>query len=382
MTYTPRFTITADQLAAMADIGAYQATIATLPLPLGVERALRRETQVRVAHNSTWIENRTLALDEAAAAIADKSLRDPSRQREQAATEVRNYFQALRFIDLHPDATCDETFIGRLHALIMRGGTSGRPKERSAYRQDNLKVGNFVYVPPAWEDVPALMADLAAWATGPGLALPRPLFAAILAYQFVTIHPFHDGNGRTCRALATWALRGPDETTAIDSLGLLNVEEFYAADLDGYYNALQMGLHFSYYDANHQGSRSDPDLTPWITYVMGMLARSARQVRAAVVDQFRTSHPEALRDPIAAWDRPFRRLMTSLPDPTHPFGPADLVEHLLVSDRTARTWLQEWHQATPALIVPSRPGAVRVHAWVVAPAVADVLALHRRQRRP
>ena len=377
MTYSPRFTYTADMLAAAADLGAYQAIIATLPLPLGVERTLRRESRVRVAHNSTWIENRTLALDDAAAVIADKALRDPSRQREQAATEVRNYFQALRFIDLHPDAACDETFIGRLHALIMRGGASGRPKERSAYRQDNLKVGNFVYVPPAWEDVPALMADLAAWATGPGLELPRPVFAAILAYQFVTIHPFHDGNGRTCRALATWALRGPDDQHAVDALGLLNVEEFYAADLEGYYGALQMGLHFSYYDANQRGSRSDPDLTPWIGYVLGMLSRSARQVRGAVVERFQASHADLLRDPVAAWDRTFRRLLVSLPDPTAPFGPADIVEHLLVSDRTARTWLQDWHEA--GLIVPSRPGAVRVHTWGVAPTVAATLAQQRRE---
>lgn len=377
MTYAPRFQYTATMLAAMGDIGAFQGAIATLPLPLGVERTLRRDTRVRVAHNSTWIENRTLALDDTAAVIADKALRDPSRQREQAATEVRNYFQALRFIDLHPDTTCDEDFIGRLHALIMRGGSSGRPKERSAYRRDNLKVGNFIYVPPAWEDVPSLMADLATWACGPGLALPRPVFAAILAYQFVTIHPFHDGNGRTCRALASWALRGPDEATAVDALGLLNVEEFYAADLEGYYGALQMGLHFSYYDANARGSRSDPDLTPWIDFVLGMVARSARQVRSVVVERFQATHAEALRDPVAAWPRTFRRLLVSLPDPIQPFGPAEVVEHLLVSDRTARTWLQEWHAAH--LIAPGRPGAVRVHAWTVAPAIAAVLTQYRRE---
>lgn len=378
MTYTPRFIYTADMLAACTDIGAFQAIVATLPLPLAVERHLRRDTRVRVAHNSTWIENRTLALNDAVAVIADKALHDPTRQREQAASEVRNYFQALRFIDLHPDATCDEDFIRRLHALIMRGGNPGRPRERSDYRQDNLKVGNFIYVPPAWEDVPALMADLAAWATGPGLELPRPIFAAILAYQFVTIHPFHDGNGRTCRALASWALRGPDESTAVDPLGLLNVEEFYAADLEGYYSALQMGLHFSYYDANERGSRSDPDLTPWIGFVLRMIARSARQVRNAVADRFRTSHSDALHDPVAAYPRTFRRLLIHLPDPSATFGPPEVVEHLLVSDRTARTWLQEWHDA--GLIQPQRPDAKRIHAWALVPAVAAVLAQERLSR--
>lgn len=377
MSYLPRFSCTLDMLRAAEEVGAYRAILQTLPLPLAVERRLRRDARVRAAHNSTWIENRTLALEEAAAVIADKALRDPTRAREQAAQEVRNYFQALELVDRHAGAACDEDFIRQLHAIIMRGSGRGRPRERSEYRRDNLRVGDFVYVPPAWEDVPGLMADLAAWATGPGLELPRCIYAAILAYQFVTIHPFHDGNGRTCRALATWALRGPDEASAIDPLGLLSVEELYAADLEGYYAALQMGLHFSYYDTNERGSRSDPDLTPWIAYVLGMLARSAAQVRASVVERFDAAHGGALADPVASWPRAFRRLLVRLPEAEAPFGPADVAEHLQVSDRTARSWLKEWHEQD--LIAPERPDAQRVHAWVVATQVARVVA---RERAP
>jgi Fic family protein len=372
MPYTPRFTLTTPMLEAMTTIGGYRSTVTLLPLSLATERRLRRETRVRVAHNSTWIENRTLALAEAAAIIADKTLQDPTRGKEQAAQEVRTYFQALEFIDLHADAVPDEDFICRLHAIIMRGSSGGRPRERSTYRNDNLRVGNFVYVPPAHEDVPVLMADLAAWATGPGQSLPRPLFAAVLAYQFVTIHPFHDGNGRTCRALATWALRGPEDTTAIDPLGLLNVEEFYAADLDGYYAALQMGCHFSYYDRNDHGSRSDPDLSPWIGYVLTMLARSAEQVGRSIAEWFRATHADLLSDPVAAWPRTFRRLVIHRADALAPFGPAEVADVLQVSDRTARTWLQSWHEA--GLIVPQRPDAQRVHAWALAPAIATTIA--------
>lgn len=293
MTYTPRFQYTANIVRAAEEIGSYRATVDVLPLPLAALRQLRHDARVRVAHNSTWIENRTLALEEAAAVIANKALADPTRAKVEATKEVRNYFQALEFVDQHPDAVCNEEFICRLHAIIMRGSSGGRPREHSDFRRENLRVGDFAYVPPAWEDVPALMADLAAWATGPGLALPRFLFAAILAYQFVTVHPFHDGNGRTCRALATWALRGPDDEHAIDPIGLLSVEEFYAADLAGYYEALQMGLHFSYYETNARGSRSDPDLTPWLDYFADALARSARKVRQVVTEGFRARHATA-----------------------------------------------------------------------------------------
>lgn len=177
------------------------------PLPLLRERELRRQTRIRVAHNSTWIENRTLALEEAAAAIASKAELDPTRDKDRAALEVRNYFAALELIDEHLDAGPDEAWMRRVHACIMRGRGVGRPRDLSDYRKTNVQVGNFTYVPPAWEDVPPLMNELAEWAAGSGQKLPDYLFAAILAYQFVTIHPFEDGNGRTCRALGTWALR-------------------------------------------------------------------------------------------------------------------------------------------------------------------------------
>lgn len=128
-------------------------------------------------------------------------------------------------------------------------------------------------------------------ACGPGRQLPGYLFAAILAYQFVTIHPFEDGNGRTCRALATWALL----RTGCDPKGLLNVEEFYVRDLDGYYEALQMGLHYSFYDSNARGSRSDPDLTPWLEYFCRALRDAARRMRADVEQGFRSAHPGGSR---------------------------------------------------------------------------------------
>ena len=59
----------------------------------------------------------------------------------------------------------DEDWMRRLHACIMRGGQAGRPRERSDYRRNTVQIGNFTYLPPAWEDVPRLMAELADWAT-------------------------------------------------------------------------------------------------------------------------------------------------------------------------------------------------------------------------
>jgi Fic family protein len=354
MPYQPRYRITPAVLEAAEQLGAARAIVELLPLPLAQVRSLRRQTLIRVAHNSTWIENRALVLEQAIAAIESKTKRDPTRA--DPATEVRNYFDALELIDDNRDLAPDEDWIRRLHACIMRGSAAGRPRERSEYRETNVQVGRFTYVPPAWEDVPQLMADLARWATSAIDELPDYVLAAILAYQFVTIHPFPDGNGRTCRALATWVLR-----RRYDPKSLLNVEEFYVRDLDGYYDSLQMGLHFSYYDHNQKGSRSDPDLTEWLDYFCTRLGEAAKQLCREIEASFRARHPELLDDPLVELPEKARRFLVGLEQLDQTFGPAEVGERFGITTRSAREWLKSWREA--GIIEPSVAGAKRVHAF-------------------
>jgi Fic family protein len=347
MPYQPRYRIT--QVGAL---GAARAIVELLPLPLAQVRRLRRETLIRVAHNSTWIENRALALEEAAAAIDSKDAHDPGRS--SAENEVRNYFEALRLIDDNLDAAPDEDWMRRLHAVIMRGGV-GRPRERSEYRTSTVQVGN-VYIAPAAEDVPTLMADLSAWATETVDTIPDYLFAAILAYQFVTIHPFADGNGRTCRALATWALR-----RHYDTKGLLNVEEFYVRDLDGYYASLQMGLPMLYYASNERGSRSDPDLTEWIDYFCARLGEAVRQMRGEIEKSFRERHPDLLDDPLVELPDNLRRFLAGLDPLDDEFGVAQVRARFGVTAKSARDWLKRWSSA--GFVEPAKAGSERVRSY-------------------
>lgn len=354
MAYQPRYRISPATLAAAEELGAARAVVELLPLPLEQVSSLRRRSLIRVAHNSTWIENRALVLEQAAAAIESKATFDPARS--SPATEVRNYFDALELIEDNIDVAPDEDWMRRLHACIMRGAAGGRPKERSEYRRVNVQVGQFTYVAPAWEDVPPLMAALADWATHAIGQLPDYLFAAILAYQFVTIHPFPDGNGRTCRALATWALR-----RHYDPKGLLNVEEFYVRDLDGYYDSLQMGLHFAYYEHNAKGSRSDPDLTEWIDYFCARLGEAAKQMRGEIEASFRAAHPELLDDPLVELPENLRRFLAGLAVIDQQFGPSEVSERFNVTSRSAREWLKKWREA--GFIEPVVAGAKRVHRF-------------------
>ncbi|MDA3961251.1 MAG: hypothetical protein PF961_10710, partial [Planctomycetota bacterium] len=58
--------------------------------------------------------------------------------------------------------------------------------------------------------------------------------------------------------------------------------------------------------SNAKGSRSDPDLTPWLSYFCTMLQRSAVQVTDTILTSFQAAHPEALVDPLGELPTNFR----------------------------------------------------------------------------
>ncbi len=128
-------------------------------------------------------------------------------------------------------------------------------------RRDSAS-GAIVYMPPVAKDVPHLMAAMVNWANKvEEEGVPAPLIAALVHYQFVTIHPYHDVNGRTARLLATFILYRGDYGLN----GLFSLEECRARDPDGYYRALAVHPHHNYYFGRalsenpviyHRGDRS------------------------------------------------------------------------------------------------------------------------------
>lgn len=89
------------------------------------------------------------------------------------------------------------------------------------------------------------------------------IVAAVVHYQLVTIHPFEDGNGRTARLLSGYImdLNG----YGFNSIGSL--EEYFAYDIDEYYESIQMGLPALYYS----GRENPPHPGIWIHYFLRMV---------------------------------------------------------------------------------------------------------------
>ena len=245
-------------------IEAVKQVMAVLPVSPRVLANLRETARLFSTHYSTQIEGNRLTQQQVARVIADDT-HFPGRERDQA--EVKGYYAALDEVERivqRPDAI-GEVHVRKLHALIMAGGrTRVKP---TAYRdgQNVIRDGRsnrIVYMPPESKDVPRLMKQLMAWLNRRD-QWPVPIKAAVSHYQYATIHPYFDGNGRTARLLTTLVLH----LGGYDLKGLYALEEYYARDLAAYYDALSLGPSHNYYEG-----RAEADITKWVSYFIAGMA--------------------------------------------------------------------------------------------------------------
>lgn len=360
--FAPRFRYSDRMVRDLMAVGGARSLIDQVPLPPAAEVLLVSLARLNSTRHSTEIEGNTLSKAEIRRAVASGS-----REGSEQEREVRNYWRALEWLEDQADrnAAITEDFIQSLHAIIDTSAAGRKPRQ-SDWRQITIAVsdsdtGRPVFVAPAWEEIPALMRDLARWAHGTAAeSLPPPVRAALIAHRFLTIHPFRDGNGRTARALATYALW----TTGFRMRGFLSVEEHYAARRPDYYAAIQMGLPVLCYDTDAQGnSRMDCDHTEWLEFFCGTLAAacnglvdSARPWIRSVVEKSVTSEWENL-------DRRQQCVLVRMlglgagVQAPGSIETADVMVWFGVSRPTAIGWLGEWEKA--GFLVPRGEGRSR-----------------------
>lgn len=331
--WAPRYTLSASIAAALMEIEAARAVVEALTLPVTVQAELRRRARLRATHYSTRIEGNRLTLAETEQVIAGERIAFHGRERD--VHEVQNYWKALLRIEewASQSVPLTEDLIRKVHALVEKGARARPTPYRDGQNviRDSIS-GQIIYLPPAAEDVPALMAALVAWARqAEREGVPAPLVAGLMHYQFVTVHPFYDGNGRTARLLATFILhRG-----GYGLNGFFSLEEYHAQDLEAYYRALAAHPHHNYYEG-----RAQADLTPWLAYFVETVARVFRAAQAEVQQVARpglTPAPEPLRqlDHRA-------RIVLGLFGRADQIRTAEVAEALGLSERMARDLLRDW----------------------------------------
>lgn len=273
MPFTPKFIITAKIARCLMRIEAAKQVVQDLPITLSVLATLRETARLFSTHYSTMIEGNRLTQEQVSKVIEDKQ-HFPGHERDEK--EVLGYYAALEKLEQLSASSnlVTETHIQTLHALVM---AAGRKKVKPTPYRDGQNVirdsrsRGIVYMPPEAKDVEQLMKKMVAWvATTERKELPCPIRAGIAHYEFATIHPYYDGNGRTARLLTTLILH----LGGYDLKGLYSLEEYYARNLGAYYEALTIGPSHNYYEG-----RAVADITKWVEYFCEGMADSFESVK-------------------------------------------------------------------------------------------------------
>jgi Fic family protein len=239
--------ISAENLLRLADAEAALGRLAGAGRVLPHRHLLVRPYLRREAVASTRIEGTQASLLEVFDAEASEQPLNADVE------EVVNYVHAmeagLQRLRTLPVST---RLIREMHAVIL-GGVRGRDRQPGEIRSTQNWIGppgatiaTATFVPPPPEELDDLLSDLERF-VHEDPALPPLLQAALVHYQFETIHPFLDGNGRLGRLLIVFFLAVRDRLPE----PLLYLSPYFEARRDEYYAALQ-------------GVRERGDLERWL----------------------------------------------------------------------------------------------------------------------
>lgn len=283
--YQPKYTITNQVLKSISRIIEAHSLIVGAPLKPKWEAGLRYQALVRSVHSSTHLEGNPLTEQEVAQVLRGKEPKRTFRKRD--ILEVTNYRQVLEYIaQTHndPRLKINEGTILQLHKLCVQG-IEGMETQAGRYRSvENYIVAGpqrvVVYTPPSPEKVSDLMKGLVEWIEDAERKQVSPFILSALAhYEFESIHPFVDGNGRTGRVLSTLILY----KMGYDTKSLFSLEEYFDAHPDEYYGNLGK-IRRAY------GENPDPDLTEWVEFFVHAIEVEMARVESEVKEYLTQEH--------------------------------------------------------------------------------------------
>ena len=190
--YIPPFEISNEMLKKVSDI---MEKIGKLDSFTNLDKKpyLRKQTKINSVHSSVAIENNPLSLEQVKDVIDGKLVIGEQKDIQ----EVKNAYKAYEMLkDINPYSIDD---LKKVHGVMtfLVEDVSGEFRTTSEGVFDSS--GNCVFVCPPGDRVNSLMNDLFEWLNENKDTIHPLILSSIFHYEFVFIHPFTNGNGRTVR---------------------------------------------------------------------------------------------------------------------------------------------------------------------------------------
>ncbi len=156
---------------------------------------------IKEATQSSKIEGTQTNIDDA---LLEKE--DLPQDRRDDWEEVQNYIKAMEWAVYQLDKLPFSSRLIRESHRVLLQGVRGEKKQPGKFRTSQNWIGgatinDAVFIPPAHNSVPELMSDIEKFIHNEEIHIPELLQIGLVHYQFETIHPFLDGNGRVGRLI-------------------------------------------------------------------------------------------------------------------------------------------------------------------------------------
>ncbi len=167
------------------------------PLPKETLKSLEENFKLEWTYNSNAIEGNTLTLKETKVVLEGITIGGKTMREH---LEAINHKEAIEFLEelINDNSELSEIDIKNIHALVLKGIDD---ENAGRYRTENVIISGASHIPPESVIVPELMEKLI-YRYDEWKERYHPIIvAALLHAEFVKVHPFIDGNGRTARLL-------------------------------------------------------------------------------------------------------------------------------------------------------------------------------------